>query len=653
MTLKRLLKVFLAFSICFGQDLAVEITKDNACEVCSCGPGPSQIPKELVKCQDQTDSMLEFASLPSMVRGVDIINVKSVIFKRGAIRVRKNDFVYNINVNQVSTLEFAEKSTTIYLNNGTVHFNLNRVGHLKIQSRAVSASAGNFVLKVEETVKVDISGQAFDVMTSASLNNIGQLNLAPAAFKPNAPLNFQQPTTTLKFVNIGSIPGLPMEAFSSAQSILFSHCQITDIESTAFSGMSVNNVTFESTTVERIHSSAFPNQNVVENLSFVNCTLISISEKAVTSAISTLRLLYSNFSSINHEAFHVTVATVDVQGCFFKTLVHKSFVFRSWNEVHFRSNIFSFLEKESLMGIEEPNSPSIFYFSDNFVQNANKNGLKVDDNEASKNITEGNTFRKECECDYDKYLMAVSGETDFKNPSKWTVALLNTSLCQVQSYEQGCFGKSHVLVSDYEFKMCSVMTSTDCSYEAYESLWKILKDLWNDEEKRTRNILKVVLMFVLISTLLVGILTLFRWIIYTIQVRKFDHHKDNWSFTKIEEQQKLKENDLIEEEAIELEDSPSPTQHYESLALTSNTETSTPPDLKPEKSEEKEPLLMAKLPEVATEGAPPVQTTFYDEMICLLQEKLEDPENYATVVDDKEMTNNATLYMDPTSLNKT
>ena len=85
MTLKRLLKVFLAFSICFGQDLAVEITKDNACEVCSCGPGPSQIPKELVKCQDQTDSMLEFASLPAMVRGVDIINVKSVIFKRGAM----------------------------------------------------------------------------------------------------------------------------------------------------------------------------------------------------------------------------------------------------------------------------------------------------------------------------------------------------------------------------------------------------------------------------------------------------------------------------------------------------------------------------------------------------------------------------------------
>ena len=33
-----------------------------------------------------------------------------------------------------------------------------------------------------------------------------------------------------------------------------------------------------------------------------------------------------------------------------------------------------------------------------------------------------------------------------------------------------------------------------------------------------------------------------------------------------------------------------------------------------------------------------------------ISEKLEDPENYATVVDDKELTNNATLYMDPMNM---
>ena len=42
-----------------------------------------------------------------------------------------------------------------------------------------------------------------------------------------------------------------------------------------------------------------------------------------------------------------------------------------------------------------------------------------------------------------------------------------------------------------------------------------------------------------------------------------------------------------------------------------------------------------------------------DEMICLLQEKLEDPENYSTVVDENPTNaNNATLYMDPLNLNK-
>ena len=60
----------------------------------------------------------------------------------------------------------------------------------------------------------------------------------------------------------------------------------------------------------------------------------------------------------------------------------------------------------------------------------------------------------------------------------------------------------------------------------------------------------------------------FRWIVYTIQARKF-HAKAEWSFTKIEEQQKLKENDVTEEEAIELQETPSP-QHYESLAIPEN-----------------------------------------------------------------------------------
>jgi hypothetical protein len=76
-------------------------------------------------------------------------------------------------------------------------------------------------------------------------------------------------------------------------------------------------------------------------------------------------------------------------------------------------------------------------------------------------------------------------------------------------------------------------------------------------------------MFVLASTLVIGILTLLRWIVYTFQVRKFKRN-DDWTFTKIEEQQKpLKENDVTEEEAIELQETPSPV-YYESLAIPDN-----------------------------------------------------------------------------------
>ena len=211
------------------------------------------------------------------------------------------------------------------------------------------------------------------------------------------------------------------------------------------------------------------------------------------------------------------------------------------------------------------------------------------------------------------------------------------------------------------------LQNQDCSYESPLNI--ILEQI---EVNTNKGILLVVLMFVLTSSLIIGIITLLRWIVYTCQTRKYrrSNNDADWNFTKIEERQNiLKENDHViqEEEAIELEESsPSPTQHYESLALTANTEISTSNDTPADpnniitdnknkniikETEESEPLLGVKLPEHASSGKPPTQTTFYDEMICLLQEKLEDPDNYATVVDDKEneqqMTNNATLYMDP------
>ena len=87
----------------------------------------------------------------------------------------------------------------------------------------------------------------------------------------------------------------------------------------------------------------------------------------------------------------------------------------------------------------------------------------------------------------------------------------------------------------------------------------------------------------------------------------------------------------------------------QTLAATKKEQQETSPIV----NDEHEPLLEVKLPEHSSEGKPPTQTTFYDEMICLLQEKLQDPENYSSVVDDTNAsTNNATLYMDPLNINK-
>ena len=51
---------------------------------------------------------------------------------------------------------------------------------MKIRSRAVSSSSGSFGLHVENSEKVDVEGQAFDVINSVNLTNVKTLNLAPA-----------------------------------------------------------------------------------------------------------------------------------------------------------------------------------------------------------------------------------------------------------------------------------------------------------------------------------------------------------------------------------------------------------------------------------------------------------------------------------------
>ena len=46
------------------------------------------------------------------------------------------------------------------------------------------------------------------------------------------------------------------------------------------------------------------------------------------------------------------------------------------------------------------------------------------------------------------------------------------------------------------------------------------------------------------------------------------------------------------------------------------------------------------------------QPTFYDEMLCLLKEKLDDPDNYASVVDSTSKESQHLLYQDPLDMTR-
>ena len=111
--------------IVFGsQNTEIKVTYSNACEICVCGPGPSLLPKELVKCKN-SKSLLKLVSLPDFVRGVEISNIElGVIFMRGAIRVKDQ---FNVLVEKVENVDFQEKSTTIIDSKGTVSFHIKQV----------------------------------------------------------------------------------------------------------------------------------------------------------------------------------------------------------------------------------------------------------------------------------------------------------------------------------------------------------------------------------------------------------------------------------------------------------------------------------------------------------------------------------------------
>ena len=720
----------------------IELTQLNACtNGCQCQAG--EYANDVIVCDggDYGSSMeIDVLSLPSFVNAVKLSNASLATFRRGSIRVTEGK-TFSISLNNVKRSQMDEKSLTLASGSSRLKVEIRKTEELQLKQRFVSARSGTVELMIDHAESISIEAQAFDILDKINLKNVGSLHLEQLSFKPNVPPLLQQPEFIAEFTNISNIASIPSDSFPSAARIEFTNCNISDLETNAFSGNQMTNLTFNNTSIDRLHTHAFPGKSLIAKLEFITSDLSSVSPKAVASAITLLDIKYSQITSISQEAFNCPhVAKVILYKNVFSTISTQTFVFESWSNLIIDSNQFKFVESGAFSKISASNPNVKFTFKGNHIHYANQNALTLQllPINVTYDITD-NVFHKECECEYQEWLDRVCSAGSFSNPLTLDFAeiIKNTSLCAVPSFALDCFeNEKYVPIHTYSKLSCG-NDYNDNYVDA--ACMKSISTVWDDfqdqiEVTTNKGILLIVLLFVLASSFVVGILTLFRWIVYSFQMRgKYPDNDEEWNFTKVEERLIPCGSD------DEMNNSPSSfngslIQHYESLPLTTtevlleSTPSSTPtktkgsetgrnegtmnqesqshtsshkspshnrvtdaerkhnPDLTEELLQESSPTPNWRTIEIEIEkekespvsktlapnnvspntmpndvSAETINSTnstlpkqsFFDEMINLLTEKLDDPGNYGTVLDTKNNSSEATqqtLYQDPVSL---
>ncbi len=613
-------------------------TVEDLCGACRCDDGDYPATAE---CGDVGEIAFE-ATLPSSLNRLSVINGLKVAFRRGAVRHRRLD----IEIDGVTEeILFEPKSVTIMGGVvGVIVSSSSNVGKLSLESRCVSAEQGDFRLNVDGLAEVDVAEQTFDVLSQVSIRNVGRLNLASKAFKPNVPLLARRPQLNITIKDVKEIPFLPSHTFTSAFSIEFDACRINQVAKNAFSANHIKRVVFTKSAIDRVHENAFPDDgSFIEELFVHDCVLTTVSKRSFSAASSRLTLSSSFVSALSSEAFACQAANVIVQDNHFKTLAARGFVLSSWSEFRFRRNRVDFMTENAFSGVlNDDDSESVFEFSDNFIAYANMDALAVS-LPTAETVVNNNTFGRECECDIDNWLTIVSGRNSAILPK-----LLNSSLCAVPVFTQKCFLRPHVAVADYIGRLCGGDASMDqCdSFGIVDFIEKVRKVI--PIRATNSGLLLVILLCAVAFSLIVSIFTLLRWIIYTLEIRRYDRKMaaKDWDFTKIEE--RISEKSPVEDHYERLPIEEEPEEELEDRASSS--------PIRDEKSslianEEKKPMeeVEATSKRVSV-GAPP-KMTFYDEMIDIIREKLDDPDNYATVA-DLQPKGTQELYQDPMEVNK-
>lgn len=319
-------------------------------------------------------------------------------------------------------------------NSGLVTFHQHALVAAMAQAQSVSVNVIN-------SLKTVIKPKAFAGLRSFRALNVVELVLEHNAFKLKVPT--EEPTINLQFVNISS-PSLSPNVFpSSFNSITIKNSRIDNVNAKAFSGLFMNNITFDDVSINRINREAFSDNTIIGSLTFFRCNISSLSQKSVISGISHFTLDSSEIQSISkHGAINATVATVTISNNRFRTLGQESFQFISWDTVSINNNTFDFLEEGSLNAIKSPNEDlkSSFTFTDNLIAKANMRSLLTQIPAHVSAHVAGNRLGHACDCKVEQYVRSITGHSALSSPWVALSALLtNTSRCRLAAHEAACW----------------------------------------------------------------------------------------------------------------------------------------------------------------------------------------------------------------------
>ena len=659
-------------AVCASGEIAINAS--NLCTACDCDRNTKSVACR--SSQTPTDAgadHLYLESIPHSYRKIRVSGVRRVTVAEGAITASSHDV--HLTVRGAERVAFDTGGVVIEGEAGRAFVEVDGAAEVDVARGAVAAKnngGGDFSVQLVHCGKVRLAEDGFDVLTAVRISDADEVHLSPSSLRPTNLMESLDLEIVLEDVRL--LPALPEKVFPSAKSVTLRRCHIKEVSGNAFYVTMVESVRFEECSVDRIQSGAFPDGVFIRGLSFDNCTLTSVSENAIMSASQELKVARTEINSMSKAAFNCQAAKVIFRSNLFRTLGSESLKIKTWSDFAMVGNKINFLERGALAGIANPDADVganvSFVFSRNNVSYANMDGLKIviESARVAQFSVDANNFERECDCDFDDWIDRVSG-TFGEQYLNLRGALKNTSKCSVvDDFYLGCFdGAERVPAAQYKKVLCgqremgrsgSDLVMPECQVKTpLDDFWQSFKE--QVQVDTNKGLLLVILLAAVGLSLVVSICTLLRWIVYTLQLRakvRSGGGEMEWNFTKIEERRRS---------------TPSPrdaTDHYESLPLTRELIGEEEED-EQEGDDEKASENHSSKKELAQQEAKrlsylhdnPPKLTFYDEMIDLLKEKLDDPDNYATVADTATPTtsssvaatstsasgNTDSLYMDP------